>query len=228
MTVKTTALTFGLATLLLLPLLASACGGDDGSTDGFGGGGGQEPDAALANALTSIPVFPQAKTPSLTDGRYRIGNYNDGIVFGSFEVSPETTAEDVIAFFGKVLPSDRWQQEKPAWTATVEGPLLDLRTGERLVTTSTYYSFLKDDMRLLVEIPIGRTRKNATPSTGEVSYVNLIVARKDMELFPSPLGTPVHATPPPPPTEAQETPSNTAPPAPSYEPTPITTTLPPE
>lgn len=208
MTVKTKALIFGLATLLLLPLLASACSGDDGSTDGFGGGGGEEPDAALANALTSIPVFPQAKTPSLADGRYRIGNYNYGIVFSGFDVSPETTADDVIAFFGKALPSDRWQQEKPAWTTTVESAVLDLRTGERSVTTSRYYAFLKDDMRLLVEIPIGRTRKNATPSSAEVSYVDLIVADKDMELFPSPLGTPGNAAPPP--TEApQKTPANT-------------------
>ncbi len=223
MTVKTTALAFGLATLLLLPLLASSCGGDDGSADGFGGGGGEEPDAALANALTSVPVFPKAKTASLADGSYRIENHNDGIVFGGFEVSPETTAEDVIAFFGKVLPSDRWQLEKPVWTATVEGPVADLRTGERSATTSTYFAFLKDDMRLLVEIPIGRTTKEETPSTGGVSQVNLIVARKDVELFPSPLGTPGNAAPPPTEAqEAQETPASTAPLAPSFEPTPIT------
>lgn len=222
MTVKTTALTLGFATLLLFLLLASACGGDDGGTDGFGGGGGEEPDAALANALTSVPVFPNAKTASLADGSYRIENYNDGIVFGGFEVSPETTAEDVIAFFGKVLPSDQWQLEKPVWTATVEGPVADLRTGERSATTSTYYAFLKDDMRLLIEIPIGRTPKGEALPAGEVSYVNLIVARKDMELFLSPVGTPVSWTPLP--TPEQVTPTHTAGPIQPYEPSPLTPT----
>jgi len=212
-----------LSGLILLPLLAVACGGDDEEAGGFGGGGGEGPDPALVRDLESLPVFPEAESASLADGRYRVDNYNDGILFASFEVPNQTTAEDVIAFFGKALPPAGWKEERPAWTATVEGPLANLQTGERSATTSTYYTFLKDETRLLVEVPIGRARKDETPPPpGGVSYVNLILARKDIELFPSPIGTPVDSTPPP--TPRQVTPAFTAPPVPSYEPTPVTPT----
>lgn len=186
----------------------------------FGGGGGEEPDPALVDALSSLPVFPQAESDSLADGRYRVENYSYGILFASFRVSRQTTAEDVIAFFAKALPSGGWREEKPAWTETVAGHPLDLHAGERLVSTSTYYTFLKGEMRLLVHIPMGGSGKVGTPPPDGVDRINLIVAHKDLELFPSPIGTTIDSTPPP--RLKQMTPTYTAAPVPSYTPTPVT------
>lgn len=208
MTMKAKASTAGLAALVLLLLLAAACNGDDEDTNGSGGGGGGEPDPAVVQVLQSLPVFPSADPASLADGKYTYapGASESGRdIWTGFDVSPGTTVEDVTSFFAKELPPDGWQEEGPPRTETGEK--------EGSVSKTVIYTFLKGDLRLHVQIPL--THKDAPDG---VVNVNLILAPKEIQLYGSPVGTPIDSTPPP----TAPRPSFTMPPVPVYSPSPIT------
>lgn len=215
MAMKATTLT-GLLALAML-VLAGACAGDGGDGDGQGGGGGGgEPNAAVVDVLNSLPVFPNAEGASLVNGRY---TYSPGAsetgrdLWTGFDVAPGTTPEAVTSFFSKELPAQGWQEEGPPWT----------EQGEKhgTVWKTVIYTFVKGDLRLHIQIPMNPP-KDETPPPGGVTRVSLILVPTDVQLYGSPAATGIDSTPPA--TRKQSTPANTAPPVPSYEPTPVTPT----
>ena len=210
MRMKAKALTALPAAVLLLLLLASACGGGDEDTDGLGGGGGGEPDRDVVQILQSLPVFPKADPASLAGGKY---TYSPGAsesgrdLQTGFHVLPNTTPEEVTSFFGKELPSEGWEEEAPPWT--------EIGEKEGGVSKTVIYSFLKGDTRLRITIPL--VHKDVPEG---VINVDLALTPKEVQFGGSPVGTRIDSTPPPAPT--QVTPTYTAPPVPSYAPTPVT------
>ncbi|MEX0681988.1 MAG: hypothetical protein WD904_06930 [Dehalococcoidia bacterium] len=186
--------------LLMFPtMMAVGCSADDDESLDLaspsptshlseGSGGGGEPSSDLVEVLDSLPVYPAS---NLSGGRYPTGGSTGDNLLTGFDVSPGTSVDDVKSFFAKELPQAGWQQESEPSTEAGE------KAG--VITETVVWTFVKDDLRLAILIPL--THKDA-PSG--VTTVEIVLAPKNVNLFGSPIATPIDSTPPPAPSSDEK------------------------